>query len=153
MLRHQLNEALKEAQRARDGRAVSTLRLILAAIRDRDIAARAKGNTDGISEEEVMGLLRTMIRQRKESIGLYEQGGRLDLVESEQEEIDIIERFLPRQMTEQETRAAVDRVIGEIGASGLKDMGRTMAELRSRFAGRMDFAKASGIVKKALAGA
>jgi hypothetical protein len=153
MLRHQLNEALKEAQRARDGRAVSTLRLILAAIRDRDIAARAKGNTDGISEEEVMGLLRTMIRQRKESIGLYEQGGRLDLVESEQEEIDIIERFLPRQMTEQETRAAVDRVIGEIGASGLKDMGRTMAELRRRFAGRMDFAKASGIVKKALAGA
>jgi hypothetical protein len=153
MLRQQLNEALKDAQRARDGRAVSTLRLILAAIRDRDIAARAKGNTDGISEEEVMALLRTMIRQRRESIGLYEQGGRLDLVETEREEIDIIERFLPRQMTEQETRAAVDGVIDEIGAKSLKDMGRTMAELRSRFPGRMDFAKASGIVKQALGSA
>lgn len=153
MLRQQLNGALKDAQRARDSRAISTLRLILAAIRDRDIAARAKGNTDGISEDEVMGLLRTMIRQRRESIGLYEQGGRLDLVETEQEEIDIIERFLPRQMTEQETRAAVDGVIAEIGAKSLKDMGRTMAELRSRFPGRMDFAKASGIVKQALGSA
>ena len=150
MLRHQLNEALKESQRARDGRAVSTLRLALAAIRDRDIAARAKGNTDGIAEDEILGLLQTMIRQRRESIGLYEQGGRLDLVEAEQEEIGIIERFLPQQMDEGETKAAIDAVIAEIGAGSLKDMGRTMTELRTRFPGRMDFAKASGMVKAAL---
>ena len=150
MLRHQLNEALKESQRARDSRAVSTLRLTLAAIRDRDIAARAKGNTDGIAEDEILGLLQTMIRQRRESIALYEQGGRLDLVEAEQEEIGIIERFLPQQMDEAETKAAIDRVIEEIGAGSLKDMGRTMAELRHRFPGRMDFAKASGLVKQVL---
>ena len=150
MLRHQLNEALKDAQRARDSRAVSTLRLTLAAIRDRDIAARSKGNTDGISEDEILGLLQTMIRQRRDSIALYEQGGRLDLVEAEQEEIGIIERFLPRQMDDAETKAAIDRVIEEIGAGSLKDMGRTMAELRNRFPGRMDFAKASGRVKQML---
>ena len=149
-MRQRLNHALKEAMRARDQRAVSTLRLILAAIKDRDIAARSKGNTEGIPDAEVLSLLQTMVKQRRESIALYEQGGRLDLAEEESEEIDIINRFLPQQMDEGATRQAVERLIEEIGASGVKDMGRTMAELRSRYPGQMDFAKASQIVKRAL---
>ena len=149
-MRQRLNHALKEAMRARDQRAVSTLRLILAAIKDRDIAARSKGNTEGIPDAEVLSLLQTMVKQRRESIALYEQGGRLDLAEEESEEIDIINRFLPQQMDEAATRQAVERLIEEIGASGVKDMGRTMAELRSRYPGQMDFAKASQIVKRAL---
>ena len=150
MIRHRLNEALKTAVRARDQRSVSTLRLILAAIRDRDIAARGKGNTDGIDEDEILGLLQTMIRQRRESICLYEQGGRVDLVESEEAEIGIIEQFLPRQMDDAAMQAAIDGVIADVGASNLKDMGRTMAALRSRYPGRMDFAKASQWVKTCL---
>ena len=150
MLRQRLNEALKEAMRARRQRAVSTLRLILAALKDRDIAARAKGNTEGLDDDEIMSMLQTMIRQRRESITLYEQGGRLELAEAEAEEITVIQSFLPKQMDEAETRQAVADLIKEIGAGGLKDMGRTMAELRTRYAGRMDFAKASAIVKASL---
>lgn len=150
MMRQRLNEALKSAMKARNERAVSTLRLILAALKDRDIAARGRGNTEGISDDDILSMLQTMIRQRRESIELYEQGGRLDLAEAEREEIAIIEGFLPRQMDEAAIRSAVEDVIAEIGAKGLKDMGRTMAELRSRYAGQMDFGKASGIVKAAL---
>ncbi|MGP1397345.1 MAG: GatB/YqeY domain-containing protein [Inquilinaceae bacterium] len=151
MIRTRLNDSLKDAMRAKDTVALSTLRLILAALKDRDIAARGKGNTDGISDEEIFSLLQTMIRQRRESIKLYEEGGRCDLAQSEAEEIVVIERFLPSQMDEGETSNAVQRVIAEIHATGLKDMGRTMAELRSRYGGQMDFSKASGIVKSALA--
>ena len=150
MIRNRLNEALKDAVRGKRQRDVSALRLILAAIRDRDIAARGKGNTDGISEDEIMGLLKTMIRQRRESIALYEQGGRVDLVESEEIEVGIIQQFLPQQLDDAETRNAVDTVVAEIGAAGLKDMGRTMAALRARYPGRMDFAKASGMVRAVL---
>ncbi len=150
MIRQQLTDALKEAMKGRDARAVSTLRLILAALKDRDIAARGRGNTEGISDDDILSLLQTMIRQRRESIELYEQGGRLDLVEAEREEIGVIERFLPRQMDEAATRQAVSEVIGRIGATGLKDMGRAMADLRQRYAGQMDFAKASALVKAAL---
>ncbi|MEO3432797.1 GatB/YqeY domain-containing protein [Inquilinus sp. CAU 1745] len=150
MIRSQLNEALKTAMKERDGVATSTLRLILAALKDRDIAARGRGNTEGIDDTEILSLLQTMIKQRRESIVLYEQGGRLDLAEQETEEIAVIEKFLPRQMSEDETRQAVDAVIAEIGAAGIKDMGRTMTELRSRYAGRMDFGKASGLVKATL---
>lgn len=149
-MRQRLNHALKEAMKAKDQRAVSTLRLILAAIKDRDIAARGKGNTEGIPDAEVLSLLQTMVKQRRESIALYEQGGRLDLAEEEREEIDIINRFLPQQMDEGAMRQAVERLIEEIDASGVKDMGRTMAELRSRYPGQMDFAKASQIVKRVL---
>lgn len=150
MIRHRLNEALKVAIRNRDQRAISTLRLILAAIRDRDIAARGKGNTEGIGDEEILGLLQTMIRQRRESIELYEQGGRVDLVEQEQAEIALIQQFLPQQMDEAAMREAIDRAITDLGAGSLKDMGRTMAELRRRYPGRMDFARASFMVKAAL---
>ena len=150
MIRPKLNEALKDAMKAKDDVAVRTLRLILAALKDRDIAARTRGNMDGIGDDEILGLLQTMIRQRRESITLYEQGGRVDLVEQEKAEIAVIECFLPQQMSEEEVKAAVDAVIAEIGASSIKDMGRTMAELRSRYAGQMDFAKAGALVKAAL---
>ncbi len=151
MIRPRLNEALTESIKAKEKRAVSTLRLILACLKDRDIAARGKGVTDGISDDEIMALLQTMIRQRHDSIALYEQGGRLDLAEGEREEVEIIRRFLPEQMDEGSIEQAVNSVIADVGAKGLKDMGRTMAELRSRYAGRMDFAKASGMVKSVLA--
>lgn len=150
MLRQQINDALKDAMRGKDETAVSTLRLILAAVKDRDIAARSKGNTEGISEDEFLNLLQTMVKQRRESIALYEQGGRLDLAEQEQAEIVVIQRFLPQQLDEEETRAAVVQVIDELGATGIKDMGRIMAALRDRYAGQMDFARASGIVKAQL---
>ena len=151
MIRPRLNEALTEAIKAKEKRAVSTLRLILACLKDRDIAARGKGVTDGISDDEILSLLQTMIRQREDSVALYEQGGRLDLAEGEREEVSIIERFLPEQMDENSIEQAVRSVIADVGAKGLKDMGRTMAELRTRYAGRMDFTKASGLVKSSLA--
>jgi len=149
-LRTELTAALRDAMRAKDERAVATVRLILAALKDRDIAARPKGVVDGIADEEILGLLQAMIKQRRESIVLYEQGRRPDLVRQESEEIAVIERFLPAQMSDQEQQAAVKAVIAELGASSLKDMGRIMASLRERFAGRMDFAKASATAKQAL---
>jgi uncharacterized protein YqeY len=150
MLRQQINDALKDAMKRKDETAISTLRLIIAAVKDRDIAARSKGNTDGITDDELLSLFQTMVKQRRESIGLYEQGGRLDLAEQEAAEILVIERFLPRQLDEGETRAAVAEVIDELGATGIKDMGRIMAALRERYAGQMDFGRASGIVKAQL---
>jgi len=150
MFRTRLNEALKEAMRAKNQRALSTVRLILAALKDRDIAARGRGVTDGIQEDEILSMLQTMIKQRRDAIALYEQGGRLELAEQEREEIAIIEEFLPKQLDEGEVREAVNTVIADIGTSGIKDMGRIMAELRSRYAGRMDFGKASALVKEAL---
>ena len=150
MLRVSLNDQLKAAMKAREQRKVSTLRLILAALKDRDLAARANGDTDGISDEEILQLLAKMVRQRRESIKLYEQGGRVDLAEREAEEIGIIESFLPRQLDDAEIMAAVQEAIEEVGATGLKDMGRAMAALKAQYAGRMDFAKASALVKQEL---
>jgi uncharacterized protein YqeY len=151
MLRTDLNEALKTAMKARDQRAISTVRLILAALKDRDIAARPKGVTEGIGEEEIVEMLHKMVRQRRESIELYEKGGRLELAQQEQEEIEIIERFLPKQMTEAEMAEAVAAAIKETGAASIKDMGKIMGLLKQRFAGRMDFAKAGQLVKQKLA--
>lgn len=150
MLRTRLSEALKESLKARDGRASATLRLILAALKDRDIAARSRGLGEGIPEDEILQMLQSMIKQRRESISLYEQGGRLELAEQEREEIAVIERFMPVQMDELAIREAIAAMIQELGASGLKDMGRVMAALRDKFAGRMDFGKASQAVKAAL---
>ncbi len=149
-MRERLSEELKVAMKAKDVRVVATVRLIVAALKDRDIAARGKGNADGIDESEILQMLQTMVKQRRDSIELYEKGGRLDLVRQESEEIEIIQRFLPAQMSEKEITKAVGESIAELGASSLKDMGRTMAALRERYAGRMDFAKASAIVKKQL---
>lgn len=147
MLRQQFNEALKTAMLAKDARTVSTVRLIVAALKDRDIAARSRGVTDGIPDDEVLQMLQQMVKQRRESITLYEQGGRLELAQQESEEIDIINRFLPKQMSDAEMSEAVKAVIAEIEAKTLKDMGRVMAVLKERFAGTMDFTKASLTVK------
>ncbi len=147
MLRERLSDRLRSAMKGREKRAVSTVRLILTAVKDRDIAARGKGNADGISDQEILQVLQTMVRQRHESIKLYEQGGRLELAEQEAEEIGIIESFLPERLDEAAMEQAICSVVGEIGASSIKDMGRTMAILRERYAGQMDFAKASAVVK------
>jgi uncharacterized protein YqeY len=150
MLRQRLNEALKQAMKAKDARAVSTLRLVLAALKERDIAARPRGVTDGVDEAEIVEMLHKMVRQRRESIALYEQGNRPDLAKAEAEEIAIIEAWLPKQMDEAELAEAVDSVVGELGAASLKDMGRVMAALKERYAGRMDLAKAGARVKQKL---
>lgn len=152
MLRPQLNDALKSAMRAKDTRTLSTVRLILAALKDRDIAARPKGIPDGIGDDEIRQMLQSMIKQRRESIALYEQGGRLELAQQEAEEITVIERFLPRQMGESEMAEAVKAAIADTGAGGVKDMGRVMAALKERHVGEMDFTKASALVKAQLGG-
>ena len=150
MLRTQINNTYKAAMKRKETIAVSTLRLIQAAIKDRDIAARSKGNTDGISDDEVLSLLQSMIKQRRDSIEAYEKGGRMELAQQEAEEISIIEGFLPAQMNDDEIAAAVDSVISDVEATTLKDMGKVMAALKEQFAGQMDFGKASGAVKAKL---
>ncbi|OHC80821.1 MAG: glutamyl-tRNA amidotransferase [Rhodospirillales bacterium RIFCSPLOWO2_01_FULL_65_14] len=150
MIRQRLNDALKAAMKAKEELSVSTLRLILAALKDRDIAARTKGKKDGIPDEEVLGLLQSMIKQRRESIAAYEKGGRQDLAQKEAGEIAIIEGFLPQQMSEAEMAKAIDSVIESVAAASLKDMGKAMAALKQQFAGQMDFAKASALVKQRL---
>ncbi len=150
MLRNAIPEALKAALKEQEQRAVSTVRLIMAALKDRDIAARGKGNTEGISDDEILEMLQTMVKQRRESIEMYEQGGRLELAEGEREEITIIERFLPQQLDDAEIGAAVDQVIADIEAGNLKDIGKVMSALRDRYAGQMDFGKASSLVKAKL---
>ncbi len=152
MLRERLNEALKKAMLAKEKLATGTLRLILAALKDRDIAARGKGDSGGIGEDEILAMLQTMIKQRRESIEMYEKAGRDKLANQEAGEIEIIEGFLPRQMDEAEIEAAVKSTIEEAGASGLKQMGKVMAALRESHAGQMDFAKAGKIAKVLLSG-
>ncbi|MFP5514469.1 MAG: GatB/YqeY domain-containing protein [Alphaproteobacteria bacterium] len=151
-LRTQFNDSLKDAMRAKDTRAVSTIRMILAGLKDRDIAARPRGVTDGIDEAEILSMLQALVKQRNESAALYEQGGRPELAQQEREEITVIERFLPKQMTDEESAAAIDAIVTELGAASIKDMGKVMAELKARHAGQMDFAKAGGLVKARLSG-
>ena len=150
MLRDQLSQALKQAMRDRDEAGVSTIRMILAGIKDRDIAARGSGVTTGIDDGQILDLLQKMIKQREESVAMYEKGGREDLVAKERREIEIIRRYLPVQMSDAELEAAVAETRDAIGAAGVKDIGRMMAELRTRYAGRMDFGKASGVAKRLL---
>ena len=149
-MRAALNNAFKSAMKDKEALAVSTLRLIRAAVKDRDIAARTKGYADGISDDEILGLLQSMIKQRNESIKAFKKGGRMELVEQEAGEIAIIERFLPRQMSDDEVEKEVDTVIAEFNALTLKDMGKVMGALKERFPGRMDFSKASGFLKEKL---
>ncbi len=136
--------------KAKRDREVQTIRLILAALKDRDIAARGDGNAEGIGEDAILSLLQSMVKQRRESIALYEKGGRLELAQQEAEEIEIIENFLPKQMDEGEVEAAIAEVLEETGAQTIKDMGKVMAALREKYAGRMDFGKASGKIKAKL---
>src|SRR5690606_11326132 len=151
MLREKIDSALKASMKARDDKVrVSTLRLINAAIKDRDIAARACDRCDGVSDDEILAILMKMVKQREESATVYEKGCRLDLAEQERAEVAVIKEFLPRQMNEAEIDAAVKGVIAELDASGLKDMGKCMAALKERHAGAMDFANAGAAMKKAL---
>jgi uncharacterized protein len=150
MVRQRLNDDLKAAMKSRDQRATSALRLILAALKDRDIAARERGITNGVDEPEIIDLLQKMVRQRQESIAMYQKAARQELVDQEQGEINIIDRYLPQKMSEGETNAAIAAVVEELGASSIKDMGRVMAALKERYAGRMDFAKVGQQVKQKL---
>lgn len=153
MLRKQLNDALKTAMLAKNAPlTVSTIRLILAALKDRDIAARPKGMADGISDDDIRQLLGSMIKQRRESISMYDQGGRPELAKQEADEIAIIEQFLPRQLDEGEIKAVVEAAVSETGATTIKDMGRVMAILKERHSGQMDFAKAGAVTKALLGG-
>lgn len=149
-MREALSEALKTALKAHDKRRLSTLRLILAAIKDRDIAARSEDRNEGVSDDEILSILQKMVKQRKESSTMYEEAGRLELAEQEREEIVIIEEYLPQQMSDEEVRTATQELVKDIEATGLKDMGRTMAALKERYAGVMDFKKASATVKELL---
>ena len=151
MLRDRINNALKDAMKARDERRVSTLRLVNAALKNADIEARGQGK-EALGDEAILGLLQKMIKQRQESIELYEKGGRADLVRQEREETEIIAAYLPQQMSEAEAKAAIEAAIRDTGAAGMKDMGRVMAMLKERHAGKLAFAKASGMVKGMLAG-
>jgi uncharacterized protein len=150
MLRQRFSDALKEAMKARDELSVSTVRLIVARLKEHDIEARARGKSEGISDPEIQQMLQGMIKQRRDSIVLYEQGKRPELAEKERGEIAIIERFLPKQLDDAALEAAAREVIAAIGAQGMKDMGRTMAALKERHAGQMDAAKASQVVKRLL---
>jgi len=151
-MREKFNAALKEATLAQDKRRMGTLRLINAAIKDRDIAARGAGQDAGVSDEEILGILAKRIKQRVESAETYEKAGRLDLAQQEREEIEIIASFLPKQLDEAEMAAVCREVVQETGASSLKDMGKCMGALKQRYAGQMDFGKASKLVKEILAG-
>ncbi len=145
-MRDEINQALKTAIKMQDKRRMSTLRLVSAAIKDRDIAARSS-DKKCVSDAEVMEILAKMVKQRHESIKTYNEGGRPELAQQEKEEIDIIKSFLPKQLSEDEIRDAVVDLMEEIGCAGLKDMGKTMGALKERYTGKMDFAKASQIVK------
>ena len=151
-LRSRIEEELKLAIRSQDRRRMATLRLIAAAIKDRDIQSRGSGKDDAPTEADLQALLMKMIKQRKDSAEMYEKGGRPDLAAQEREEIAIIEEFLPRQMTEEEIAEAVAAIIEETGAQSLKDMGRVMGALKGRYAGQMDMARASRLVKERLGG-
>ena len=146
-MRDKINAALKQAMRDKAAVRLSTLRLINAAIKDRDIAARSGGGDEGASEAEVLAILGKMSKQRLESARAYEEGGRLDLAERERSEIEVIEEFLPRQLSDAEIATAVNDAIGEIGAESIRDMGKVMGILKTRFTGQMDFGAVGPVVK------
>ena len=150
-MRDKLNAALKDAMRAKEADRLSTLRLINAAIKDKDIALRGTGDdADGVSNDDVLAIMGRMVKQRQESARAYEEGGRLELAEKELAEIKVIEEFLPKQLTEEEAEKAVDKAIAEVGATGIRDMGKVMAALKAKYTGRMDFGKAGPMVKDRL---
>lgn len=149
-LRSQISTAMKEAMRNKEVGRLSTLRLINAAIKDKDIAARGDGNDVGVSEAEVLAILGKMVKQRQESARAYEEGGRLDLAERELEEVTVIEEFLPQQLSEDEAAKAIDAAVAEIGADSIRDMGKVMGVLKAKYTGQMDFGKAGPMVKDRL---
>ncbi|MDE2337449.1 MAG: GatB/YqeY domain-containing protein [Alphaproteobacteria bacterium] len=152
MLREKFTADLKTAMLAKDEAAVGAIRLIIAAMKQKDIDSRTAESREGISDAQILALLQSMIKQRNESIEMYKKGNRQDLADKEQAEIKIIERYLPQQMSDDEMKAAVAAAIAAAGASGIKDMGKVMGELKAKYTGQMDFAKAGAVVKEKLAG-
>ncbi|MFV0322259.1 MAG: GatB/YqeY domain-containing protein [Alphaproteobacteria bacterium] len=150
MLREQLSESLKTAMKAREALTLSTLRLILAAIKDRDIEARGAGNDEGIDDTQITALLQTMVKQRREAIKIALEGKRQDIAQKEEKEIEIIQRFLPEPMTDSEIDLAIKNIVEETGASSIKEMGAVMAKLKEQYLGRMDFGQVSKKVRDAL---
>jgi hypothetical protein len=151
MIRDRIAEQLKTAMRAKNEPVTTTIRMVNAAIKQKDIdVARARGD-ERISEDEILNLLQTLIKSRRESIEMYKQGARQDLVDKEQSEISIIEQFLPKQLGEEETKVAIRNLVAALGASSVKDMGKVMAALKSEYAGQLDMTKASALVKQTLA--
>ena len=151
-LRAQLNDAMKEAMKAKDAKRLATVRLVLAALKDRDIAARSETSRELLGDDEILSLLAKMIKQREESAIAYDTGNRPELAAGEREEIAIIRSFMPAQMDDAEMKAAVQKTIADVGAASIKDMGKVMAALKERYAGQMDFSKASAATKDALSG-
>lgn len=149
--REEFNIALKDALKSKDQVAMSTIRLILAALKERDIEARSKGNAEGVEDSEILSMLQSMIKQRVESAKTYKEADREELAEREEAEIKVIEKFLPQQMDEAEMVDAVDDLIAALGVSDIRDMGKVMAELKSKYAGQLDMGRASGLVKQKLA--
>jgi hypothetical protein len=149
MLRERFTADMKEAMKAGDKGRLGAIRLIQAALKDKDIEARGTGK-DPLSDEEILALLQKMVKQRQESITMYEQGGRQELAQQERNEVEVISSYLPKQMDEAEVKAAIEAAIAETGAASMKDMGKVVGSLRAKYAGRMDFAKASGLVKDML---
>ncbi|MGQ0677569.1 MAG: GatB/YqeY domain-containing protein [Rhodospirillales bacterium] len=150
MLRQTITDSLKTAMKSRDEVSTSALRMVLAALKERDIEARGRGKAEGIAEPEIMAMLQGLIKSRRDSIELYRKGGRPELAAREEAEIAVIQKLLPRQLDEAATEAAVKDLVGELGAKTVKDMGRVMAALKERHAGRIDMAKAGAIVKRHL---
>ena len=150
MLREAINNSMKEAMKSGDKRRVGTLRLINSAFKNADIEARGQGK-NALSDEELHGVLQKMVKQRQESVEIYDQAGRKELADQERGEIEVIRGFMPQQMSEAEAKAAIAEVIAQTGAQGVKDMGKVMAALKQGYAGKMDFGKASGLVKELLA--
>jgi uncharacterized protein YqeY len=149
MLRDRFTAEMKEAMKAGEKARLGAIRLIQAALKDKDIEARGAGKGP-LSDEEILALLQKMVKQRQESIAMYEQGGRTELAQQEKDEVAVITSYLPQQMDEAETKKAIEAAIAETGAASMKDMGKVVGALRAKYAGRMDFAKASGLVKDML---
>jgi len=151
-LRAQLTDAMKEAMKAKDAKRLGTVRLVLAALKDRDIAARSETNKDLVGDDDILTLLAKMIKQREESATAFDAGNRPELAANERDEIAVIRTFMPAQMDDAAMKDAVAKTITEVGAASIKDMGKVMAVLKERFAGQMDFSKASAATKDALSG-
>ncbi len=148
--RAQFTAALKEALKGKNQIAMSTIRLILAALKDRDIASRGQGKPEGIEDAEILSMLQSMIKQRQESARIYCDAGREELAEREESEIDVIQSFLPKQLSDDEVAAAIDKIIEQTGAGDIKDMGKVMGVLKTEYAGKIDMGKAGGLVKQKL---
>jgi uncharacterized protein len=151
MLRDDINNAVKEAMKAKEERKLSTLRMVNSTLKNADIEARGQGKPP-LGDGEVLAVLQKMIKQRQESVELYEKGGRAELAAAEREEIAVISAYLPKQMSDDEVKAAISTVIAETGAAEIKDMGKVIGVLKTKYAGQMDFAKASALVKASLSG-